>query len=349
MQYNTLGNTDIKVSRICLGSMTWGEQNTASEAHEQLDMALALGVNFIDTAEMYSVPSRQATYGESERLIGNWIKKRGVREKIVIATKVVGPCADWLPYIRHAGTRLDLANIRTALEGSLRRLQTDYVDLYQTHWPERSTNYFGQLGYEHKKESNLTTIEETLFALNELVKEGKIRAIGVSNETPWGILEHLRQSSQNQCARIVSIQNPYNLLNRSFEVGLAEIAIRERVGLLAYSPLGFGVLTGKYLHDDSPPEARLNLPIFKRFTRYNNPTPVQATRLYAETAREHGLSFAQMSLAYVNQQPFVTSTIIGATNCDQLKENIESDDLVLPDEVRQAIEAVHKKHPNPSP
>jgi len=349
MNYNTLGNTEIQVSRICLGSMTWGEQNTESEAHDQLDMALDMGVNFIDTAEMYSVPSREETYGESERLIGNWIKKTGNREQVVIATKVAGPCADWMPHIRNAGTRLDRVNIRAAAESSLRRLQTDYIDLYQTHWPERSANYFGKLGYEHKDESNLISIEETLYALTELVKEGKVRAIGVSNETPWGILEHLRQSSDRRLERIVSIQNPFNLLNRSFEVGLAEVSIRERVGLLAYSPLAFGVLTGKYLQKESPAEARLNQPKFKRFTRYTNPIPVAATRLYSEIAAEHGLKFSQMSLAYVNLQPFVTSTIIGATNCAQLRENIESDDLILSDEVRQAIEAVHKKHPNPAP
>jgi aryl-alcohol dehydrogenase-like predicted oxidoreductase len=349
VKYNSLGNTDIKVSRICLGSMTWGEQNTQAEAHDQLDMALDLGVNFIDTAEMYSVPSREQTYGESERLIGNWLRTTRKRDRVVIATKVVGPCGDWLPYIRDAQTRLDRKNIRAAVEGSLRRLGTDYIDLYQTHWPERTTNYFGKLGYEHREESGLTPIEDTLAALSELVEEGKVRAIGVSNETPWGILEHLRQSSSKGLEGIVTIQNPYNLLNRSFEVGLAEIAIRERVGLLAYSPLGFGVLTGKYLGESQPADARLNLAKFKRFTRYTNPIPRKATRLYSEVAEAHGLNFGQMSLAYVNQQPFVTSTIVGATSCTQLRENIESDELTLGDEVRQAIEAVHKQHPNPAP
>jgi len=349
VKYNTLGRTGIEVSRICLGSMTWGEQNTEAEAHAQLDMALEMGVNFVDTAEMYSVPSRRETYGASERIIGSWLKKSGKRPHVVIAGKVVGPCADWLPYIRDAGTTLDRKNIRTAVDDSLSRLQTDYIDLYQTHWPVRTTNYFGELGYEHKEEQGLTSIEETLSALTELVKEGKVRAIGISNETPWGVLEHLRQSDRNGLERIVSIQNPYNLLNRSFEVGLAEISVRERVGLLAYSPLGFGVLSGKYLVDPPPQDARLNLPKFKRFTRYTNPTPAEATRLYAGVAREHGLKFSQMSLAYVNQQPFVTSTIIGTTNCDQLRENIESDELTLSDEVKKAIESVHKRHPNPAP
>ena len=246
--------------------MTWGEQNSESEAHSQLDMARDMGVNFVDTAEMYSVPSRQQTFGESERIIGSWIKTRAGRDQTIVATKVVGPCGDWMPYIRNRNTRLDRKNIRAAVEGSLRRLQTDYIDLYQTHWPERRTNYFGQLGYEHQAQSGLIDIEDTLLALAELVDEGKIRTIGVSNETPWGIKEHLAKCDKR--TRIVSIQNPYNLLNRTFEVGLAEMAIRERVGLLAYSPLGFGVLTGKYLVSDQPKNARLNLSIFKRFTRY---------------------------------------------------------------------------------
>ncbi len=349
MNYNNLGNTDIKVSRICLGSMTWGEQVTEVQAHDQLDLASDMGVNFIDTAEMYAVPSRPETYGESERIIGNWLNRTGKRSDVIIATKVVGPCSDWMPHIRNAGTRLDRDNIRAAVEGSLSRLQTDYIDLYQTHWPERSTNYFGHLGYEHVEESDLTGIEDTLCALTELVTEGKIRAIGVSNETPWGVMEYLKRSRENNLDRIVSIQNPYNLLNRTFEVGLAEIAMRERVGLLAYSPLGFGVLTGKYLDKTAAADARLNQSKFKRFTRYTNPVPRKATRLYAKAAAEHGLNFGQMALAYLCQRPFLTSTVIGATTCEQLKENIESDDLVLSDAVKKSIEAVHKKHPNPAP
>lgn len=327
--------------------MTWGEQNSESEAHAQLDTALDRGVNFIDTAEMYSVPSGEQTFGESERIIGSWIKTRGLRDQVIIATKVVGPCGDWMPYIRNGNTRLDRKNIRTAVEGSLKRLQTDYIDLYQTHWPERKTNFFGQLGYEHQTQSGLVGIEDTLSALGELLDEGKIRTIGVSNETPWGIKEHLVKANDRN--RIVSIQNPYSLLNRTFEIGLAEMAIRENVGLLAYSPLGFGVLTGKYLVKDQPKNARLNLDKFKRFTRYTNPIPVMATKMYAEVAQQHGLKFGQMSLAYVNQRPFVTSTIIGATNLDQLKENIESVDIVLTDDVVKAVEAVHKQHPNPAP
>lgn len=327
--------------------MTWGEQNSELEAHAQLDAARGMGVNFIDTAEMYSVPSRQETYGESERIIGNWLKKSGCRQDVVVATKVVGPCSDWMPYIRAGKTGLDRENIRTAIEGSLRRLQTDYIDLYQTHWPERKTNYFGQLGYEHHSQTGLTPIEDTLAALGELMDEGKVRAIGVSNETPWGIKEHLASSSGH--TRIVSIQNPYNLLNRSFEVGLAEMAIRDEIGLLAYSPLGFGVLTGKYLGNKNGSKARLNLPEFKRFTRYTNPMPVAATKMYSEVAHKYGLKFGQMALAYVNQRQFVTSTIIGCTNLAQLKENIEAEDIRLSEEVVKAIEAVHKTHPNPAP
>lgn len=347
MKYSNLGKTNIKVSRICLGSMTWGEQNSESEAYAQLDMALELGVNFIDTAEMYSVPSRQETYGESERIIGNWLKKTGCREDVIVATKVVGPCGDWLPYIRDGNTRLDRANILSAVEGSLRRLQTDYIDLYQTHWPERKTNYFGQLGYEHHPQSGLTEIEDTLRVLNDLVDEGKVRAIGVSNETAWGVKEHLAKAGEQN--HIVSIQNPYNLLNRSFEVGLAEMVVRDNLSLLAYSPLGFGVLTGKYLLKDQDDRARLNLPKFKRFTRYTNPIPVEATKKYAKVAQDHGLNFTQMSLAYVNQRPFVTSTIIGSTTLAQLTENIASQDIALTDEVIKAIEVVHKQHPNPAP
>jgi len=348
LKYSNLGQTDIEVSRICLGTMTWGEQNTELEAHAQIDLALDMGVNFLDTAEMYSVPSREETYGETERIIGSWLKKSGRRNEVIVATKVTGPCADWMPYIREGQTRLDRKNIRTAIEGSLRRLQTEYIDLYQVHWPERKTNYFGQLGYEHHPDTGLIGIGETLSALSELVEEGKVRAIGVSNETPWGIKKYLDESERGK-TRIVAIQNPYSLLNRTFEVGLAEMALREEVGLLAYSPLGFGVLTGKYLGQDQDRKARLNLEKFKRFTRYTYPVPAAATRLYSKVAQDHGLSFAQMSLAYVNQRPFLTSNIIGATSLEQLRENIGSADMVLGDDVNKAIEAIHKQHPNPAP
>lgn len=348
MQYTTLGSTDIRVSKLCLGSMTWGQQNDEAQAHAQLDMAAERGVNFIDTAEMYSFPARETTFGATETIIGNWLAKRGNRDQMVIATKVVGPCGQWMPYIRNGDTRLDRANIMAAIEGSLRRLQTDYIDVYQTHWPQRKTNYFGRLGYEHDAdERSEVAIEETVAVLDECVRAGKVRTIGVSNETPWGVARHLRVAELQDRARIVSIQNPYSLLNRTFEVGLAEFAMRERVGLLAYSPLGFGMLTGKYLHNSFPANARLTL--FKQFTRYLSDRSYAATARYLEVARRHGLSLAQMALAYVSSRPFTTSTIIGATNLDQLKENLNSVDLALGDEVLRDIERVHKDIPNPAP
>lgn len=348
MQYTTLGSTDIRVSKLCLGSMTWGQQNDEAQAHAQLDIAAERGINFIDTAEMYSFPAREVTFGATETIIGNWLAKRGRRDQMVIATKVVGPCGQWMPYIRNGETRLDRANIMAAIEGSLRRLQTDYIDVYQTHWPQRKTNYFGRLGYEHDAdERSEVAIEETVAVLDECVRAGKVRTIGVSNETPWGVARHLRAAELQDRARIVSIQNPYSLLNRTFEVGLAEFAMRERVGLLAYSPLGFGMLTGKYLNNSFPAHARLTL--FKQFTRYLSDRSYAATARYLEVARRHGLSLAQMALAYVNSRPFTASTIIGATNLDQLKENLDSVDLALGEEVLRDIERVHKDIPNPAP
>lgn len=346
MLYTSLGNTDIRVSKICLGSMTWGQQNTEQQGHAQLDFAVDRGVNFIDTAEMYSVPSSADTYGATERIIGNWLQQRGGRERLIIATKVAGPCADWMPHIRNARTRLDRSNIEQAIEGSLKRLQTDYIDLYQLHWPDRKTNYFGRLGYQHDPGDSWTPIEETLAVLGGLVDSGKVRCVGVSNETPWGVMAFLRAAERAGLPRIVSIQNPYSLVNRTFEVGLAEIAIREQVGLLAYSPLAFGVLTGKYL-DASPAEARLSL--FPQFTRYTSPRSAAAARAYVETARSHGLQPAQMALAYVTSRPFVTSNIIGATNLDQLRQNLDSIELRLDEAVLREIEKIHKENPNPAP
>ena len=347
MQYTNLGSSDIRVSKLCLGTMTWGEQNSKAEAHAQLDIALDHGVNFIDTAEMYSFPSSPQTYGATETIIGNWLAQRNNRDKILIATKVVGPCQQWMPHIRNGETRLDRKNILAAVDGSLRRLQTDYIDLYQTHWPQRKTNYFGRLGYEHDSTPVAATIDETLAALDECVRAGKVRAVGVSNETPWGVAEHLRVATATGAARIVSIQNPYSLLNRTFEVGLAEFAMRERVGLLAYSPLGFGMLTGKYLNGAFPENSRLSL--FKQFTRYLSDRSYLATEQYLDIARRHSLSFAQMSLAYVTNRPFTTSNIIGATTMEQLEENLQSADLRLSDEVVREIELVHKEIPNPAP
>ena len=347
MRYTELAGSGIRVSRICLGSMTWGEQNSESEAHAQLDYALDQGVNFIDTAELYPVPPKAETQGRTESYIGSWLARRGNRDRVVLATKVVGP-GDWVSYFRDGRPRLDRANIEAALDASLRRLQTDYVDLYQLHWPDRSTNFFGRLGYQSEPDAPDTVpIEETLAVLADLVASGKVRTIGVSNETPWGTLRFVELARRNGWPRIVSIQNPYSLLNRTFEIGLAEIADREAVGLLAYSPLAFGVLSGKYLDGARPPGSRLAL--FSRFDRYNSPEAERATRAYVALAREHALDPAQMALAYVNGRPFLTSNIIGATTPEQLAANIASIDLALPDEVLSGIEAIHVGQPNPAP
>ena len=346
MMYHRLGRSDIQVSALCLGTMTWGEQNTETEAHQQLDAALAAGVNFIDTAEMYPVPPQANTYGRTEQYIGSWLKQRGNRDRVILATKVLGRSQS-LTYMRDGHPCLDRDNIETALHDSLTRLQTDYVDLYQLHWPDRSTNFFGQLGYRQVTEENSVPIAETLQVLSDLVNAGKIRCIGLSNETPWGVMTFLREAERLGLPRVVSIQNPYNLLNRSFEVGLAEIAHREDVGLLAYSPLGFGTLTGKYLHDTWPNGARLTL--FKRFSRYLNAAGLAATQAYVDMARRHGLDPAQMALAYVTGRPFLTSTIIGATTLEQLQANLDSLHLTLSNAVLEDIEAVHTDHPNPCP
>ncbi|MEH6638172.1 MAG: NADP(H)-dependent aldo-keto reductase [Porticoccaceae bacterium] len=346
MEHRKLGSTDIDVSLICLGTMTWGEQNSLDEALEQMDYALAEGVNFFDTAEMYPVPPKAETQGRTEEYVGEWFARRGQRDKIILATKVSGrSSADW-KHLR-GGPRLSREHIQQAVRDSLKRLQTDYIDLYQVHWPERVTNYFGQLGYEHKDEDGLVPIAETLSALDELVKEGLVRHIGISNETPWGLMEYLRVAKEDNKARIVSIQNPYNLLNRSFEVGLAEMAIRENVGLLAYSPLAMAMLTGKYMNGAKPAGARLT--VYERFQRYTGPLAVAASEAYVNLAREHGLDPGQMALAYVNSREFVTSNIIGATNLEQLKLNIDSAKLSLSEEVLEGIEAIHKQYCNPAP
>mgnify|MGYP002621062686 CR=1 FL=1 len=347
MKYNVLGNTDIQVSTICLGTMTWGEQNTQAEAFAQMDYALEQGVNFFDTAELYAIPPRAETYGATETIIGNWFASTGKRNDIILASKVCGPGADWIPHIRNGGTRLDRVNIENALNDSLKRLQTDYIDLYQLHWPDRKTNYFGHLGYVHEPNDDYVPIEVTLEILNDLVKAGKIRHIGLSNETPWGVMQFLRYSEKHNWPRVVSIQNPYSLLNRTFEIGLAEIAMREHTGLLAYSPLGFGVLSGKYLDGQQPAGARLtNWP---DYTRYSNPQAISATTAYVELARQHRLDPAQMALAYINTRQFTTATIIGATSMSQLENNIASIDLILNDQILAGIESIHTTHPNPSP
>lgn len=345
MQYRQLGRTDLNVSALCLGTMTWGEQNTEAQAFTQLDRAKAAGINFIDTAEMYPVPPRPETYAATERCIGSYLKARGDRAKWILATKIAGP-GNGITHIRDGHLKFNRKHIRAALDDSLRRLQTDWVDLYQLHWPERSTNFFGQLGYQHQ-EGDFTELEETLEVLDEEIKAGRIRHIGLSNETPWGTMKYLQLADSRGWPRAVSIQNPYNLLNRSFEVGLAEIAIREQCGLLAYSPLAFGMLTGKYENGARPANARLTL--FQRFARYNNPQARAACSRYVALAREHGLSPAQMALAYVTAQPFVTSNIIGATTLEQLESNISSIELELSGEVLKEIEAIHTRQPNPAP
>jgi aryl-alcohol dehydrogenase-like predicted oxidoreductase len=348
MQYRSLGGTDVKVSLIGLGTMTFGQQNSEAEAHEQLDYAVAQGVNLIDTAEMYPVPPMAETQGRTEQFIGTWLKKRGKRDDIVLATKVAGPGRVLgVTWLRGGANKLDRANIKEALHDSLRRLQTDYIDLYQVHWPDRYTNFFGRLGYQHVEPDQSVPIEETLDALTECVREGKVRYIGVSNETPWGVSRYLHLAEVRQQARIVSIQNPYNLLNRSFEVGLAEMAIREQVGLLAYSPLGFGVLTGKFLNGARPPKARVTL--WQRFSRYSGPLAEEAVTAYAKIAQQEGVSLTQMSLAYLLSRRFMTSVLIGATTMEQLRENIASQGVTLSEDALQAIEAVHKRLPNPCP
>lgn len=345
MDYRKLGRTGLDVSALCLGTMTWGEQNSQDEAFAQIARAKEAGINFIDTAEMYPVPPRHETYASTERYIGNWFKARGDRADWILASKVAGP-GNGISHIRDGQLKHNREHIVAALDASLKRLQTDWIDLYQLHWPERSTNFFGKLGYQHQEET-LTPLEETLEVLDEQVKAGKIRHVGLSNETPWGTMKFLQLAESRGWPCAVSIQNPYNLLNRSFEVGLAEVAIREQCGLLAYSPLAFGMLSGKYENGARPSNGRLTL--FSRFSRYCNPQAVAACSRYVVLAREQGLDPAQMALAFVTQQPFVTSNIIGATSLEQLESNLGSFELKLSEEVLAGIEAIHKDQPNPAP
>jgi aryl-alcohol dehydrogenase-like predicted oxidoreductase len=346
MQYRSLGPTEIEVSALCLGTMTFGEQNTEQEAHAQLDRVREAGINFIDTAEIYPVPPRAETQGRTERYIGSWLESRRCRDRVILATKVAGP-AEWLPYLRDGQARLDRRNIEAALDASLERLRTDYIDLYQLHWPDRETNYFGKLGYAHPPQDLSIPLAETLTVLGDLVRSGKVRHIGLSNETPWGLMRFLQLAAEPGMPRMVSIQNPYSLLNRTFEIGLAEVSMREQCGLLAYSPMAFGVLSGKYLDGARPPGARLTL--FERFSRYSNPEAYRATADYVALARRHGLDPAQMALAWVTSRPFVTANIIGATTPEQLEANLASIDVTLSDEVIAGIEAIHARQPNPAP
>jgi aryl-alcohol dehydrogenase-like predicted oxidoreductase len=346
MHYHRIPHSSLEISRLGLGTMTFGEQNSEADAHEQLDYAVAQGINLIDVAEMYPVPPRPETQGLTETYVGNWLHKRGNREKLVIASKVSGPARNSDSSIR-PNQILDRKNIREALDASLKRLQTDYLDLYQVHWPQRATNCFGKLGYEWSDSTPPATLLETLEALADCQRAGKIRYIGVSNETAWGVMRYLQLAEKHDLPRIVTIQNPYSLLNRSFEVGLSEIAQHEGVELLAYSCLAFGTLTGKYLNGARPAGARNTL--FSRFTRYSGEPANQAVAAYVEVAGRHGLDPAQMALAFVRQQPFVASTLLGATTMEQLKSNIDSQHLELSDEVREALEAVHRNWTYPAP
>ncbi len=345
MKYTTIPHTDIRVSKICLGTMTWGNQNTAAEGFEQMDYALDTGVNFFDTAELYPVPATADTYADTERIMGDWFATRKNREKVVLATKIAGPGA-YTAHIRTTGFTTD--SISEALEGSLKRLQTDYVDLYQLHWPERNANFFGKRDYfpddEERWQENFQEILETL---HRFVQQGKIRHIGLSNETPWASMKYISLAEQKDLPRMKTIQNPYSLLNRTFEVGNAEVAHREQLGLLAYSPLAFGVLSGKYRNGQLPENSRLKL--FPRMARYNSEESSAATEAYAAIAAKHGLSLTQLSLAFVTDRPFVTSNIIGATTMEQLKENIDTAAITLSAEILTEIDAVHNRIPNPAP
>lgn len=345
MKYTNIPNTNIKVSKLCLGTMTFGEQNTEKEAHEQLNYATEKGINFIDTAEMYSIPGKKETQGSTERFIGSWLKNQK-REDVVVATKVTGPYA----YFNYLRDNLGFSKpvLKEALNKSLERLQTDYVDLYQLHWPERSTNFFGQRNYIHNpNEAWQDNFKEVIETLNEFVKEGKIRHYGVSNETSWGVMRHLEESKYNNFTRCKTIQNPYSLLNRTFEINLAEIALREKVGLLAYSPLAFGVLSGKYLNGNLPEGSRLQL--FPQYGRYSNKQSHILTQKYLNLAEELGITLPQLALAFINQQPFITANIIGATTMHQLKENISSIQIELSPETLKKIDEIQELQPNPAP
>ncbi len=346
MEYRPLGRTGLSVSTVGLGTMTWGNQNTEAEGHEQMDYAVAQGVNFFDAAEMYPVPPREQTWGRTEEIIGTWFKKTGKRDDIVLATKITGRTENF-PSVRGGQTKADQANIDQALADSLKRLQTDWVDLYQLHWPDRKTNFFGQRDYVYDpRHDGGTPIEETLEALDKQVKAGRIRAIGLSNETPFGLHKFLKLAEQKNLPRVASVQNPYSLLNRLYEIGLAELSIHEDAGLLAYSPIAAGVLTGKYLGGRRPKGSRLENATHSRFL---NPRAEDATAKYVDIAQRYGLDPAQMAVAFTLRQPFLTSSLVGATSMAQLKNNIGAKDITLSAEVIDEIRQVHDQNPNPAP
>lgn len=344
MKYTTLPGTEIRISKICLGSMTWGQQNDEAEGHKQLDLALEQGVNFIDTAEMYPVPARKETQGSTEQIIGSWLKERGNRHQIILASKIAGP-GKAMAHIR-PNLGFSKAAITEALEKSLKRLETDYLDLYQLHWPERNSNFFGDLDYKEDDEEEWEdNFREILSHLQDFIKTGKIRQIGLSNESPYGVMRFVEEA-RTGASTISTVQNPYNLLNRKDEIGLTEIYHRENIGLLPYSPLGMGTLTGKYL-ESNPPNSRLTL--FPQYTRYSNTQAVKATEKYVQLAKDHGLNPGKMALAFVHSRPFVSSTIVGATSTEQLTENLDSINLELSEEVLEKINEVHLEIPNPAP
>jgi len=346
MNYKKLGNTNLKVSTICLGTMTWGEQNTQKEGFEQMDYALDQGVNFWDTAELYAVPPRAETYGHTEIIIGNWFKKTKKRDKIILGTKVAGPTR---AYLRGGANSYGLEKMTEAINDSLKRLQTDYIDLYQLHWPERHTNSFGRLGYEHKENDDWTKFEDVLGNLQRFIDSGKIREVGLSNETPWGVSKYLELSKEKNLPRMVSIQNPYSLVNRAYEIGLAEISIRDEIGLLAYSPLASGYLSGKYRNEKYPKGSRMERDWDFWKYRYNTPNLKNAVEEYCKISEKYNLNMSQMSLKFCEIQPFMTSVIIGATTMEQLKTNIESVNVKLTDDIVKEINKVQTIYPNPCP
>ena len=345
MKFRKLGITNLNVSSICLGTMTWGTQNSEKDAFEQMDYSLDQGVNFFDTAELYSIPPTAESYGKTEVMIGNWFEKKRNRDKIILASKIAGPGLDW---IRGGKNSFDEKGIGEAIEGSLKRLKTDYIDLYQLHWPERSTNTFGRREYTiNKNEKEWNNFESVLNALDKFIKSGKIRYIGMSNETPYGLSKYLEISKNKKLPRMMSVQNPYSLVNRTYEIGMSEISIREKCGLLVYYPLASGALSGKYREGQMPKNARMTL--FKGWERMINPLAMKAYDEYYKLAKENNITMVQLAQAFVNSRPFVTSNIIGATTMEQLKENIESMNIKLTEETLEKINIIHNNNPNPAP
>lgn len=343
MDYRPLGRSGIRVSSLSLGTMTFGCDTGEAEAHRMLDLAVERGVNHLDTAEVYPVPPDRERAGAAETIVGNWLAERVCRDRIVVATKVVGPPVPGEgAFIRGGRTGLDRTSIMAAIDGSLRRLRTDHIDLYQLHWPARRTNFFGRLGYRHDPEDRSTPVSQTLEVLADLVASGKVRRVGLSNETPWGVMEFLRLANLHDLPRVVSIQNPYNLLNRSFEVGLAEMACREGVGLLAYSPTACGTLTGKYLADPATPGKMVTMKDY--FFRYARPRCPAAVADYVAAARDFGFDPAQMAIAFARSRPFVTGVILGASTAAQLDRNLDAHDLVLPEALTERIDALYDRH-----